>query len=103
MKNNTFALIPEGEDKLYGGVKPVEVIDGQVCYGLSIGGWAVSHLDGNIHIVLREDIDAIIHETATRRGVNAELRQAEKDAKGVEKKPTIVLDPRTKRFKEEYL
>ena len=96
-------LVPDEEEKDCGVVKPVVVIGGVITYGLSIGNWTLLKTDNRIHITLYEDVTTIIHETATSKAVAAELRAAEKDANGVEKKTVVTLDPRTKRFKEEYL
>lgn len=95
--DNRFVLVPEEEGATHGRVRPAI---GIVAHGLSVGNWALSSRDGRIYLDLDSDTDTIIHETATSRSVRAELRAAEKDAKGVEKKPTIVLNPRTKRFSE---
>ncbi len=94
---NRFVLVPEDEETTHGMVRPAE---GIVAYGRAVGIWRTSGQDGRIYLDLYSDTDTIIHETATSKGVRAELRAAEKDAKGTERKPTIVLDPRTKRFKE---
>lgn len=99
-----LALIPEAKDTPYGTVKPVEVgKNGNIAYGLSVGSWVVSSVDKNIHITLSADIDTIVHEVATRKGIRAELRQAEKDAKGVEPEKVIEYDPISKRFRQVYL
>lgn len=98
-----LALIPEEEDSQYGTVKPVEVRNGDISYGLSVGSWSLSSADKHIHIILSSDIDTIIHEVATRQGVRAELRQADKDAKGVERPKTIEYDTVTKKFRQVYL
>lgn len=97
-----LVLVPEEEGATYGRVKPARIEGGTITYGLSVGTWSLSKQDGRIYIDLLKDIDTIVHEVATRKGVRAELIAANKDAKGVEKKPTIILDPRTKRFKEVY-
>lgn len=97
-----LALIPDDEDPTRGMVKPATITTEGVFYGLSVGRFTTSAPDGNIHIILNGSIDAIHHEAATRKGVAAELRAAEKDAKGKEIKPTIILDIKTKRFKEVY-
>ena len=98
-----LVLVPDEDEEACGVVKPVAVIDGVMAYGLSIGSWTLLDADNRIHITLNGDIDTIIHETATRKAVNAEIRAAEKDARGEEKKTVVTLDPRTKRFKQEYL
>jgi len=95
-----LALIPEAEDGLSGTVKPVTISNGSIYYGLSVGGWVVSSVDGYIHITLIRSIDTIIHELATREGVRAESRAMKKDAKGIEKKPVIEYDTKTKRFRQ---
>lgn len=94
-----LALIPDDNDTSRGAVKPVITKGEDIIYGLSVGHWTANVPDGYIHIILSEDIDTIKHETATRKGVRAELRAAEKVAKGEEKKRTITLDPKTKRFR----
>ena len=98
-----LVLVHDEEEEACGVVKPVVVIGGVITYGLSIGNWSLSKTDNRIHITLNGDVTTIIHETATSKAVNAELRAAEKDAKGVEKAMVITLDPRTKRFKQEYI
>lgn len=99
--DTNFVLVPEEEGKNYGIIKPVDPVSGQE-YGLSVGHWIVLSSDNRIHIILKEDIDSIIHETATTKAIRAELRAAERDNKGVEIKPTIILDPVTRRFKQVY-
>ena len=93
-----LALIPEEEDKPYGTVKPMAVIDGSIRYGLSVGSWSISN--GITHVILSDDIDTIVHETATRKAVNAEIRAAEKDARGIDKPVTVEYNPVTKRFRQ---
>ena len=95
-----LALLPEEEGKPYGTVKPVEVKEGQPQYGLSIGSWSVSSADGHVHIVLNDSIPIIIHEVATSKAIRAEMRASEKDRNGTEKKPIIILDTITKRFRQ---
>lgn len=97
-----LALIPDGEDLERGVVKPIVVKNGTTLYGFPVGHWTKSTPDGNIHVILSKDIDTIHHEVATRKGIAAELRAAEKNAQGVEIKPIITYDPKTKRFREVY-
>lgn len=97
-----LALVPDTEDPERGVVKPVAIKDGSVYYGTSVGRFTTNTPNGNTHVILNGDIDTIIHEVATRKGVAAELRAAEKDAKGTEIKPIITYNPKTKRFKEIY-
>ncbi len=100
--NTELVLFPEEEDKSCGSVVPLVASNGKTYYGLSVGYWLVDDTDNYIHILLREDIDTIVHETATSKAVRAELRAAERDTKGEEKKPTIEYDPITKRFNKVY-
>lgn len=97
-----LVLIPEEEGATYGKVQPLKVNGGNILYGLSVGFWSLSKEDNRVYIRLNEDIDNITHEVATAKSVRAELRQAKKDAEGVEIKPTIEYNPRTKRFKQVY-
>ena len=99
--DNRLVLVPEEEGATYGTVKPVAVNgSGLMSYGLSVGGWSLSSYDNRIYIDLLKDIDTVIHEVATTKSVKAELRAADKDAKGTEIKPVVTYDPRTKRFKQ---
>lgn len=97
-----LVLVPEEEGATYGRVTPAKANGSTITYGLSVGTWSLGS-NGNVLIDLNKDIDTITHEIATSKGVRAELRQADKDAKGMEKKTIIILDPKTKRFKQEYL
>lgn len=97
-----LVLVSDERTKDHGTVKTVALVNGNLYHGLSVGTWRLSDTDGYIYLTLYHDLDTIIHETATTKAVRAELRAAEKDAKGVEKKPIIILDPVTKRFKEVY-
>ena len=87
-----LVLVPEVEGSQYGVVSPLP--NG----GLSVGYW--NTLNGRIHITLYADVDTIVHEVATSKAINAELRAAKKDNEGEEIKPNIEYNPKTKRFKE---
>lgn len=87
-----LVLLPETEGSQYGAVVPIP-------NGLSVGYWA-THSDGHIHITLISDVDTIVHEVATREAVRAELRAANKVAKGEEKQPVIEYDPVTRKFRQ---
>lgn len=95
-----LALVPNGEDTSRGVVRLVT--DNGILYGRSVGHWTSSTIDGNIHVILNQDVDTITHEVATSKAIRAELRAAERDANGVEIKPIITYDPKTRRFKEVY-
>lgn len=89
-----LVLVPEAEDNLSGVVTPVPS-------GLSVGYWHTDKINGRIYITLFKDVEeTIIHEVATRKAINAEIRATEKALNGVEIKPNIEYDPVTKRFKE---
>ena len=95
-----LALVPDNSDTSLGVIKPIAYDDGNILYGMAIGHWTSHTSDGNIHIVLYDDITTIIHEKATGKAIRAELRAAEKDNNGEEIRPDIEYDPKTKRFKE---
>lgn len=96
--DTTFVLIPEEEGKNYGTIKPVDPVNGEVC-GLSVGYWRLLPPDNRIYIMFKESIDTIIHEVATTKSIRAELRAANRDNRGVEKKPIISYDPVSKKFR----
>ena len=90
----------EQDGDLCGRVLPLVVTkDGETHLGLSVGHWGKSD-NGTIYIDLYSNVDTIIHEVATRKSVRAEIRAAEKDAKGEEHPFHVEFDPVTKRFKQ---
>ena len=96
-----LVLERKNPEDTYGTVKPLQVVNGSVIGGLSVGTWRLGE-DGIICIDLNADLDTIIHEVATRKAVRAELRAAEKDAKGTEIKPIVEYDPVARRFRQIY-
>lgn len=83
----------------YGRVVPLlHDKDGEPYHGLPVGHWGINA--GEIYIDLLESIDTIVHEVATRKAVRAEIRAANKVAKGEEHPFHVEYDPITKRFKQ---